>query len=77
MSGTLTPFDVSVEAQRLECRETIQLRGGNGAEIERRAKRDARLRDALGRADVEQLDPLTVIEAAGKLKRGDVRHRGV
>ena len=66
-----------VEAQRLERSESIDLGGLEGAEVERGTEGDARLGNALGRADVEQLNPLAVVEKARKLGRGDVRHGAV
>ena len=65
-----------IERQRVEARERVHLRGGEGTEIERRPQAHGALRDALAGADVEQLQRLTAVEALRELVGRHLGQRG-
>src|SRR5207253_9948536 len=62
-----------IESQRLQRGELVHRGGRQGAIVERRAQRDAPAGYALGRADVEQLHALSLVEATRQVGGGDAR----
>ena len=66
-----------IEVQRLERRQAVQLGARQRPEVERLPERDPARGHAVGGADVEHLQPLALIEAAGELFGGDLGQRRV